>query len=262
MAANTIRILNNGMWSAPGAVVFRHPDTRAEPQPIAMNFFLIESAGDLILVDTGCDNVDEFVAPEYVKAWNLSPARSTRALLENAGVEPGDIETLILSHLHFDHCINLGLFTEARIIVQRREWEHVSSPWLMRHESRSAWPRQIYAYLMDEAWERLELTGDEEELRSGIRTVWTGGHSPGHQVVFVDTSEGQVLLPGDEISRMENLDLHVPPGFFHDFDRVSSALDLIAAFDGIVLPCHDLEVHSRYPDGEIGNLTATGSTKV
>jgi glyoxylase-like metal-dependent hydrolase (beta-lactamase superfamily II) len=86
----------------------------------------------------------------------------------------------------------------------------------------------------------------------GIRVIETGGHSPGHQIVVVETGEGTVVIPGDEIYMYANLEQDIPIGYYHDFERVSRAMDLIAELGDHVLPAHDAEVARRYPGGVVG----------
>jgi glyoxylase-like metal-dependent hydrolase (beta-lactamase superfamily II) len=246
---HAVRVLCNGRWLAPGTVIFMHPHGRHDPVEIVQNFFLVRGGGHVTLVDTGVDDLASFLKPE--DRARFEPSRPTAELLEEQGVRPDDVDTLILTHLHFDHYLNARLFRRARIVVNRHDYHYVLSPENRRAMPRSGFPREVFAWLVDEAWDRLELVDGEREVLPGIRVIETGGHSPGHQIVVVDTASGPVVIPGDEVYLYANLDEDVPIGYYHDFERVSRAMDLVRELGGHVLPAHDAEVLRRYPSGVV-----------
>lgn len=247
-----VTILDNGEWVAPGTVMYFHPFGRHDPVQIVQNFFLVRGNGQTILVDTGIDRLESYLSDEQVRRFVSRPSRTTAELLAEEGVSPDDVDLLILTHLHFDHYLNAPLFTRARIVVNRREYLHVLLPENRRYAPRAGFPRELFGWLVDEAWERLELIDGEVDLLPGIRAIWTGGHSPGHQIVTVDTAEGTVVIPGDEVYRYENLEADIPIGYYYDFERLLAAMDRLRAGGGILLPAHDPEVHRRHPSGRIG----------
>lgn len=247
-----VRILNNGSWIAPGAVIYSHPYGWREPIEIVQNFFLAVGGGQTLVVDTGVDHLEAYVAEDQRHKLLPTQSRTTRELLASHGVEPEDVDVLVLTHLHFDHYVNARLFTRARIVVNRREFLHVMLPENRRYMPRSGFPRDVFGWLVDEAWDRLELVDGEAEVLPGIRVHETGGHSPGHQIVTIETPDGLVVIPGDEIYRYDNLEDEVPIGYFYDFEKVLRAMDLLRALGGHVLPAHDPRVLERYPALRIG----------
>lgn len=244
---HTVKILNNGTWVAPGAVVYSHPYGWREPVEIVQSFFLIEGDGQTVLVDTGIDALESYLSAEQLERLQPGRSRTTRELLASHGLEPEDVDVLVLTHLHFDHYLNARLFTRARVIVNRKEFLHVLQPENRRYMPRTGFPREVFAWLVDEAWDRLELVEGETEILDGIRTIETGGHSPGHQIVTVETTEGLVVIPGDEVYRYDNLEGDVPIGYFYDFEKLLRAMDLLRSLGGHLLPAHDPQVFDRYP---------------
>jgi glyoxylase-like metal-dependent hydrolase (beta-lactamase superfamily II) len=242
-----VRILNNGTWTAPGPVIFSHPFGRREPVVIVQNFFLLISDSNVALVDTGLDSPESYIGESEFSSLGAPPGRSTAELLREQGVAPEDVDTLILTHLHFDHYANARLFERARVVLNRREFMHVLDPASRRYAPRCAFPREVFAWLADEAWDRLRLVEGETEVLPGVRTIETGGHSPGHQIVLVETSDGQVVIPGDEIYMYANLEEGIPIGYYYDFEKVTQAMDLLERFDAPVLPAHDPDVQRRFP---------------
>jgi len=249
-----VAILNNGEWVAPGKVMWLHAFGRDEPVKIAQHFFLVRGEGRTILVDTGIDHLEQYLSEEQISRFGIAPSRTTLELLQDVGVPPDDIDTLILTHLHFDHYPNARLFTKARIIVNRREYLSVLLPEFRRYAPRVGFPRGVFAWLVDEAWERLELVEGDCEIFPGLRCLWTGGHSPGHQIVTVETSEGLVIIPGDLIYMYENIEADIPIGYYYNFEELIAGMDRIRAMGGIVLPTHDPEVGRRFPSMSIGVL--------
>jgi glyoxylase-like metal-dependent hydrolase (beta-lactamase superfamily II) len=247
---HAVHVLCNGRWSAPGTVIFMHPHGRHTPVEIVQNFFVVSGEGHIALVDTGIDDPASYCEP--ADRPRLGPSRSTIELLAEKGIQPDQVDTLILTHLHFDHYLNARVFSNARIVVNRREFRYVMSPENRRALPRSSFPREVFAWLVDQAWDRLELVEGEAEVLPGIRLIETGGHSPGHQIVVVDTAAGHVVIPGDEVYLYANLEEDIPIGYFHDFERVGKAMDLVRDLGGHLLPAHDADVLQRYPSGVIG----------
>ena len=182
----------------------------------------------------------------------IRDSRSTEELLAECGVSPEAIDTLIITHLHFDHYLNARLFSNAEIVINRQEYLHILLPENAPLLPRSSYPREVFSWLVDEAWDRLRLVDGDVELEPGIKLVWTGGHTPGHQIVLVETSEGTVVIPGDEVYLYDHVENLRPNGNHYDLMRHLAALRMIRSIGGIVLPAHDTAVWERHPGGVIG----------
>jgi N-acyl homoserine lactone hydrolase len=102
------------------------------------------------------------------------------------------VACVVNTHLHFDHCGGNRLYAGTPIYVQRAELEAVRAP----------------DYLEDwvhfDGATYVQLEGDADVL-PGISVLFTPGHSPGHQAVVVDTTEGPVVLAGDVTYFMREL---------------------------------------------------------
>lgn len=113
--------------------------------------------------------------------------------LEREGLAPGDIRTLFLSHLHFDHANNIDLFPGARIVVSRRELAYAARP----HPEDILIPWMILEQLAKHDLHPIEGDG---ELAPGIRHIAVPGHTPGQQALVLETdTAGTVVLAGDAI---------------------------------------------------------------
>lgn len=255
MSTYRVTVLNNGDWATHGTVMYDPCLPSPEDVRIAQNFFLLEGEGRHILVDTGIDTaLDDFTSVEQRSRMRLPDAhRSTEALLAESGIAPSDIDMVVLTHLHFDHYLNIRLFTHAEIVLNRREYLHVLLPENAPVLPRSSYPREAFAWLVDEAWERLRLVDGDEEILPGLHVMWTGGHTPGHQIVLAETTEGTVLIPGDEVYLYDHVENLRPIGNHYDLMRHVATLRRIRGIDAIVLPAHDVLVSQRHPSGRIGH---------
>ncbi|MFV0406595.1 MAG: N-acyl homoserine lactonase family protein [Propioniciclava sp.] len=249
-----ITILNNGDWATHGSVMYDPAYSAPEDVRIAQNFFLLQAHGTNILVDTGIDTaLTEYTSAQQRQRLDLNtPHRSTVDLLAEVGIEPADIDVLILTHLHFDHYLNARLFPRATIVVNRLEYLHMLLPENAPVLPRSSYPREVFAWLVDQAWDRLELTEGDQQILPGLQVLWTGGHTPGHQIVQVDTADGVVIIPGDEVYLYDHVENLKPIGNHYDLMRHLEALRRIKALNAIVLPAHDIDVRHRHPDGRVG----------
>ncbi len=144
--------------------------------------FCLEEGRRRILIDTGAPN----------------PTLLSNALAQ-VGVLPADIDTVILTHLHFDHCANTELFPTARFILQRREWEFAHHP--------TTFQREIYVpELIDRVGEcDLVLVEDYYEVADGVAVYLVPGHTAGQQAVSISTVEGTYVLAGDLFGSFFNI---------------------------------------------------------
>lgn len=195
----------------------------------------IEGGGHRILVDTGIAD------PEWVEA-NVAPCRvlddeTVPGALRHIGWQPEDVDIVINTHLHYDHCGWNRLFPHGRLFVSAKEWEGASDPI----------PSQRGIY--DGAWREggltyfhYTLTGDHHEVLPGVRLLATPGHSVGHQSVLVHTEEGTLAVSGDAINLIENLERNLPPGILYDTEAAYRSMQRLRRYAEFVLTGHDVAV--------------------
>ncbi|OGL60214.1 MAG: hypothetical protein A3J27_01865 [Candidatus Tectomicrobia bacterium RIFCSPLOWO2_12_FULL_69_37] len=176
--------------------------------------------------------------------------RRHRDLLAPFKLEPKDVETVILSHLHWDHFGAARLFPEARFHLQRRELGFWRGP-----AGEHAFLRHYLADLGDAAWleeeGRLHLLEGDAEIAPGVSVHPVGGHTPGLQVVRVRTEEGWAVLAVDAAYVYRSLESMIPPGIHVRVDEALSALDRVkelADRPSLIFPGHDAETLARYAE--------------
>jgi N-acyl homoserine lactone hydrolase len=141
--------------------------------------YLVLGGTDVVLVDTGIGEGNEYI--DRLFAPDRTPIRVE---LERFGLEPGDVNKVVNSHLHFDHCGNNRLFPHADIFVQADELEAARVP------------RYTVTEWFDYEGARLNRVSGDMEIGDGVKLVASPGHTPGHQSVLVETDDHTVLITG------------------------------------------------------------------
>lgn len=210
--------------------------------------WIIEGNGIKILVDSGIGD-PEWVAKHrngrQITAGRFGDFAST---LRVHGTDPKEINLVICTHLHYDHCCNHHLLPNATFLVQQRELAHAMAPIPTQ--------RDIYGWLQNDippflsVAERYQAIKGDREIVPGISVLLTPGHSPGHQGVLVNTTSGNIFIAGDTIPLFENWDTRTPSGIHVNLEEYQETFEKIAALqDVLILPGHDTRVFEKkqYP---------------
>lgn len=162
--------------------------------------------------------------------------------LARYGLRPEDIDIVIHTHLHTDHCENDYKCINARFYVHRKELDHV-------HEPHPLDFRYLEDYVEDveEAGQVVAVDGDFEVV-PGIRMMHTPAHTPGGMTVLVDTAGGLAAITGfcvinenfnppPEILGME-MEV-IPPGTSVNTYRAYDILLKVKKMADILIPLHE-----------------------
>lgn len=211
----------------------------------------IEGAGQKILIDSGLGDCDEVARVQHEYGIDFICERSADqdlvAGLRRVGVDAGEIDVVVLSHLHFDHFGNNELFEKATFVVQRDELAVAFAP----PPYGGFYYRELAPYL-DPVRSRIEAIEGDVELVPGVQLVKIGGHSPGCMVTYVETALGTVALTSDVMYNYKNLDLNWPMGAFWNLEELMIGYARIRREADVIVPNHDWEVRRHFPDGVIG----------
>lgn len=164
--------------------------------------FLIRGNGHNVLVDTGCS--DPETAAEHYHAPMEQPAEMELIqALKNVGLTAADIDCVVHTHLHWDHCYHDDLFPHCKIYVQKKELQYAISPLPCQwDEYETAHAGHSYPWLKQLS--QFELVDGDVEILPGIRLIYLPGHSRGFQGVLVDTAIGKQLIAGESVPVYEN----------------------------------------------------------
>ncbi|WP_345415384.1 N-acyl homoserine lactonase family protein [Pseudonocardia xishanensis] len=222
--------------------VFLNHHYYGEPDgPMEMDyyFWVVRRAGRTVVVDTGFNGES---GGRRDRATTCAPGEA----LARLGIDPADVDQVFVTHAHYDHVGNLGLFPAAEVVITRRELEFWTSPLAHRH---------LFAVLAEERdvadLDALRRAGrltvvDGSHTTGGLEFVEVGGHTPGQAVVRVPTPAGPVVLASDAVHYYEELERDRPfvavadlAQAYRAFDRVREMLQdpgavLVAGHDPLV----------------------------
>jgi glyoxylase-like metal-dependent hydrolase (beta-lactamase superfamily II) len=97
----------------------------------------------------------------------------------------------------------------------------------------------------------VDTYGGETEIAPGLTAVEVGGHSPGQQILLVDTAAGRLVLTSDAVHLYEELEQARPFGVLADLEEMYLGFETIKRLGAqpgtTVVPGHDPEVTRRFP---------------
>lgn len=195
-----------------------------------------------VLVDTGLHSA-EWTTANVLPAKQDEDEKAAPALAK-LGWTTDDVDTVINTHLHYDHCGNNSLFKKARFIVSRKEWLHALNP--MPHQQ-IHYLKELFDYNSVNYFDWQFVEG-ETEIYPGLYVFPTPGHTPGHMSVLVNTDEGPVCLTGDQCNLVRNLEERRINGIISDYDEAVSSFDEIFARTNRIIPGHDAMIE-KYQTG-------------
>lgn len=243
MSEYTIRPLRTGVITVDkGAYITRGVGLGEMVDIPAIAWYLTDGRRRL-LVDTGmCDTE---LADWHHPGSRQEPGEAIHERLRDIGVDPADIELIIFTHLHWDHCHNLDKFPNARCVVSAREYSFALDPIPPYYKTYEHYKLGKTAPFIGVAFDKID---GQSEVLPGLSVFPTPGHSPGHQSVAVNTTEGVYVIAGDAVFAYDNLapaGEHIPftiMGRFMDIIASWHSLEEIASRADVVLPGHDMRV--------------------
>jgi glyoxylase-like metal-dependent hydrolase (beta-lactamase superfamily II) len=174
---------------------------------IDLNCLLVRGDGRTVLIDTGVGS-------------KIEPRQRERAypgdyghLLENLlalGVRPTDIDVVVNSHLHFDHCgwntasvhgAAIPTFPNARYYIQRGEWQDATHP---NERTRATYLGDNFVPLAESG--QLELVEGEHQLTGSVRFVPAPGHTDAHAALVLTSGGETAVYIGDMVQHVLQLE--------------------------------------------------------
>lgn len=195
--------------------------------------FLVQGKGHTILVDTGLDE-NELMTPAGFSAETGLEPQSIGECLEGAGVKPEDVDIVINTHLHDDHCGNNSLFSKAAFYAHQLEIDFCNNPHPIDH--------RYDTYFIEGIHFSPVVSG--QEIVPGITVVHSPGHTLGCLSVKVMTGEGEAVITGFCCNR-DNFPAHGPavcPGVHLDAMAAWDSIQKVKDMGAVVLPMHELQL--------------------
>jgi len=224
LGAIVITVVSDGTLAFPAETLWldRAEDARGlltstfqPPSPVGLeiNTILVNTGDKLVLIDAGC-GADKFQKTNGRLLGNLAAA----------GYAPGDIDTILFTHFHFDHLWGISdhdnaslLFPSAEFVASETEVAFWSAPDLADKLPPAQQPGVTQVNLKLAA-PRLRLIKANAEVVPGVTTFGTPGHTPGHLAVNISSGREELLLTGDVVVNSAVSFLHPEWPFGFDID--------------------------------------------
>jgi glyoxylase-like metal-dependent hydrolase (beta-lactamase superfamily II) len=223
---------------------FMSADDHASPQPIDYFVWVIRNAKRTILVDTGFDHAE---AKGRARVLNFEP----QEVLKRIGIEAGAIETVIVSHLHYDHAGTMDQYGKARFHIQESEVAYATGPCMCEEAMRKPFTVDHVCSFVKKIYSgRVQFHDGDGEVAPGVTVHRTGGHTKGLQSVRVMTAAGPVVVASDAAHLYENMDRRKPFSITIDVEetlKTYTRLEQLAGHKDRIVPGHDPLVLKRYP---------------
>ncbi len=213
--------------------------------PLAMTFWVIRAPdGHVTLFDAG------FYREKFMKRWKPEDYVIPSRALAQLGIQANDVSNIIVSHIHWDHVDGVDLFPNARIWLQKQEYDYYVSPTgTPLHPAIDSLDAAMLFKLRAAGRVHL-IPGDSSEILPGIYGYLGGKHTYASQYLTVPTRSGTVVLASDNVYLYRNLEEHRP--IAQTLDSLSNLaaqrrMLRLASKPGLIVPGHDPLVFDRFP---------------
>jgi glyoxylase-like metal-dependent hydrolase (beta-lactamase superfamily II) len=178
--------------------------------------------GGVVLLDTG-------FAPEAGDRRRREHHTTPAEALPTLGIRPGDVSTIVISHVHWDHTGNIRQFPDAHLVLAEAEYDFWTSALAARtHFAAHSEPDEIALLKRARADDRVTLLRGQYALAPGIGLIEVGGHTPGQLIASVATADGTVILASDALHFYEEVERDRPFAIVADLPAMYRAYDTLA----------------------------------
>lgn len=220
-----LHLLSAGVFRLDGGAMFgvvpkplwervATPDARNRI-PLGLNCLLIRTGDVNVLVDTGCGRK---YSPKEIEIYSIDVSADLVRELAKIGLDPEEIDIVVNTHLHFDHCGGNTLvagedvvptFPGAEYVVRKVEYQDASAP---NERTRATYFAHNWSPI--EAAGKLRVIDQDWEIVPGVTCISTPGHTLGHQSVLVESEGRKLLFLADLCPTMA----HVPLPYVMGYD--------------------------------------------
>jgi len=230
------------VWAPVPAFLITHPSAGA---------VLVDTAFHGSVAAKPAANLGRIVA--RASRARVEPGRDVPAQLRERGIDAQKLETVVLTHLHFDHTSGISEYPNATFVVAKREWEAATTgdrPQLQGYMTAH------FDYLFDYRTVDFDAAGISSYASFGrtfdlfgdgsIRLAFTPGHTPGHCSVIARLSDRDLVIAGDAIythAQLDGADPPPAPADMHNWKRSLRDLQQFARTypHAVIVPGHDAD---------------------
>ena len=223
---------------------FIFDDDHASPHDMDYFIWVLKSDNQIIVVDTGYDNAE---AQRRDRPILRDPAQS----LETIGIKAEEVDTVIITHLHYDHAGGLDRYPNAKFHLQKTEMEYATGPCMCGYVLQMPFTVDHVCEMVRKVYSGRVIFHDGDGMvAEGVTVHCIGGHSRGLQAVRVKTTSGYLCLASDASHYYENFLLQKPFPIVVDLENMIVGFDTIqklASQKSLVIPGHDPIVTKAFP---------------
>jgi N-acyl homoserine lactone hydrolase len=235
-------VLDCGTVDVADISVFSPGVNQGKQKRLTDSCYLVAHPKGTLMWDTGLpDSLSEMKDGKKSGGFHLRVNKTLASQLKAIGYAPSDINYLGLSHMHFDHVGNVGLFPKSTLLMQKEEYATAFGV------DAAKFGNDPKNYPTLKANPVKQLSGDHDVFGDGSVVIKRlTGHTPGHQSLFVKLPKtGNVLLSGDLAHFTDNWKERRVPSFNFDKDQsvksMEEAADFIKSNNATLWIQHDLE---------------------
>lgn len=206
-------------------------------------FWILQGQAGTFLFDTGFSAA---AAARRSRTFFIEPMQA----LNELEIAPESVDGLFISHLHFDHTGHVGQFPNARVYLDRSEydfWVHGYGRKQLLAASSEVDDLAALTAMLQRG--QLELLDGTSQVLPGVISIHLGGHTPGQHVLSVNTASGSVILASDALHYYDEMNLDRPFTLFSDIEGMYRGYEILREFErsgARIVAGHDMQVLDRF----------------
>ena len=164
-----------------------------EFMPIPLTVVVLKIGDKYVMIDSGSG----------VGQWQAN-ATNLPSNMKAAGIDRGQISTILVSHFHPDHVwglmekgTNAAVFPNAELIVSSTEYKWWTDPGRVEKLPEGRRPAGKRIGDVFPTWKNWKLVEDNAEVAPGVRLLAAPGHTPGHSAFLVTSGKDQLMVSND-----------------------------------------------------------------
>ncbi|MBY8976228.1 N-acyl homoserine lactonase family protein [Rhodobacteraceae bacterium NNCM2] len=230
---------------------FMFDDDHLAPHPIDYFVWVVRNENRTILVDTGYDPVE---AQRRGRPILRHPVEA----LKSIGIAPEDVDTVIVTHLHYDHAGTLDCFPNAMFHLQEAEIAYATGPCMCMGVLKMPFTMEHVVQMVKHIYSgKVIFHSGDGAVAPGVTLHAIGGHSKGLMSVRVKTKAGWLCLASDASHFYENFmeRKHFP--IVVDLEAMCRGWDIIkglASSNEQCVPGHDPLVLDLFPSAGVPDV--------
>jgi hypothetical protein len=256
MSTYALRVVGVGSTVIPGPELFWMSDWDRW-YPLTFNVGVIRGDGVVCLVNTGAPKDLTNLNRRWMSIFGergryvRGPKETITARLSQLGLKPSDVTDVVCTPFQEYSTGGLPLFRKARIHLSKRGWIHYHTTHDHPHDDRwTSLSRDVLTYLVTDAWDRVHLLDDDDEIAPGIRTWFSGTHHRASIAIEVDTTKGTAVL-SDSFFYYENVEDGRLLGINESMYEALATNERTRNVADHIVPLYDPKAYERYPDGVV-----------